>query len=261
MKVKIITLLLTLTVITTQAQDGFFLGLSGHGGASFIINQNSYGFIRQPDYKLTAGYGGNFRLGYMITKVSGLQAEIGIQSGGQYYDDDFRFTGGTNSINFKKQIKMTYLTSSIAYRMSFAKKKHFSRQMQKARFSLVAGFEGGLLTSASHKVLINNQEYTNFPSVNDNIIEIILNQALNISNYDSYERPENDKDFFQKVFLGVTIQPGLDYYFNKNLFINVSLRNSLLLTDINADEYRKHDGYGASRKYNIGLQFGLGYTF
>lgn len=261
MKALIKTLLLVFLVQAVQAQKGMFLGASAHGGGSFIVNQNSYGFVRQPDYKITAGYGANFRLGYMISNVSGLQAEVGFQKGGQNYDDDFRFTGGSNEINFKKQIDMSCVTASLGYRMSFARKGHFSKKLQKARFSLVTGLEGYFLTGAKLKVLVNDIEYTNFPSTNNNIIEIILNQALNISNYDKYERPDNDKDFFQKVMLGLTIQPGFDYYFNRKFFINASLRNTLIVTDINADEYRKHDGYGASRKYNVGLQFGLGYTF
>lgn len=261
MKTFIKILLLLLVVNIAQAQDGFFIGASGYGGSSFILNQNSYGITRQPDYKLTIGYGANLRLGYLITPVSGIQAEFGIQKGGQNYDDDFTFSTKTNPINFKKQIDLTFLTASIGYRMSFAKKKQFQRKMQKARFSLVAGLEGGFLVSASHTVYINDKEYDNFPSVENNIIQKILNQPVEVSNYKKYERPADEKDFFKKAFFGLTIQPGFDYYFNRHLFLNVSLRNSLIFSDINADEFRKHKGYSASRMYNIGLQLGIGYTF
>ncbi len=234
-----------------QGQEGFYIGVGLQGHGTFILNQNTYGYTLEPDYKVTLGINSSLKLGYMITEVSGIQFELGYTKAGQNYEDVFRING--NSTEVTKEIDLSYINLGLLYRMSLGAKKDAFNNTQNIRFSLVSGIQLGILNSANLEVVAGTNEITSFP------VPGPLTPA-NIISYSYDERPNDDKDLFKTLDVGLIIQPGVDFYVMDRLFITTSLRTYFGFTDINAADFTAHPNYSASRNFNLGIRVGLGYN-
>ena len=256
MKKGLFSLMIVCFAFASNAQQGFFIGLDGQGHGSFILNQNSFGYNYEPDYKFTIGFGTALKLGYMINEMSGLQFELGYNKMGQNYSDNFTYRpqGATSNVTsqFDKNIDLSYITFGVMYRLTLAKKDFFNNY-QKVRFTFVGGLQMGVLSFADFKVAYGGVEQFNYP-----IAGILA--GTNLVDYAYEAKPADDKDFFNKVDVGLVVQPGVDFYATERLFITLALRAYLGILDINADEYTLHPNYAASRNFNMGLRVGIGYN-
>ncbi len=250
-----------LTVVNSFAQKGFYLGISGNVGASFVANQNTYGVkwdlqgIRdfQLAYNANAGFGGGLKFGYNFKPQLGVQLDIGYQKGGMSYEDI-----DANDIMHRKEISQNYITIRPAIRYTSILKKNYYKQNQKVRIAILFGPQIGILTKGEMKYELTLE---GLPDIDDDI----LNYPFNDNFPEPYGEPfyidnsDKDKDFFNTIDFGFALQFGIDIYPVDWLFISPKINTYLGVVDVNAKEYREHSGYGASKNFSAGFDLSVGF--
>ena len=252
---------LLLSTGSSFAQKGFYLGVSGNLGASFVANQNTYGIkwnllgVRDFElaYKSNLGFGGGLKLGYNFKPQLGFQFDIGYQKGGMRYKDTDR-----NNVLHTKEISQSYITIRPAFRYSSIFRKNFYKQDQKVRIAILFGPQIGILTNGTMKY---DLEFEMLPDIDD----ATLNYPFNNVYLDDGEEPfytytgQSDKDFFNNIDFGFALQFGVDIYPVDWLFISPKINSYLGLIDVNASEFREHSGYGAAKNLLVGFDLSFGF--
>ena len=261
----LITLFATMLISTSSmwAQKGFYMGFAGNATASFILNQNTYGikfnFPKERDfqlaYKATVGYGGSLKIGYHFSQQWGIEVHAGYQSAGLNYEDTDQ-----NNVVHRRTSEVDYITFAIPFRYTSIFDRNKFKQEQKVRLGVIIGPQFGILVNGTLEYslqledLVFDDEELDYP--NDYLI------LPEISIYDEvfYETgDQDDKDFYNSFDMGLLIQVGVDIYPKKWFYIQPMITSYIGLTDMNADAYRLHENYGASRNFNIGLTLGMGF--
>ena len=243
MKKLIVTTTLLVIIFIADAQEGWYMMVNGQANASFIMNQNSYG-SPELNYETTLGYGGNIGAGVNFNPELGLQLNGGITKSGQKYADEYKLAPK----KFEKQAKdvdLTYLSFGLLFRYSPILSKQAYVDDPKLKMVIMVGPQINWLAKANVTYERAGQE-VGYPFAQPE--------------YD-YKPVGYDRDLFQKLMVSGVVSIGIDYLISPKFFLDAAFRTEVGFNDINSKAYRKHDGYGASRIFNPGLQFGLGFFF
>lgn len=261
---RVLVIILGVLSLNCYAQKGFYAGFSGNVGTSIVANQNLYGVKFQylnkdktfdPAHKLTIGYGGLAKIGYNFSPPIGLQFELGYQSRGQNYDD----TDGQN-VNHQKEIKLNYITTGVYFRYTSIFRKNFYKKEQKVRLALTIGPQFNVLVGASQQYSLYGDNFSTFNLDYENIDYPAPAPDLPFwtSPY-NFTTEDDDKKLYKSLDVGILGRIGVDIYPKPWFFISPTITSYLSLTDINAEEYTTHSGYGASRNIAVGFEIGFGF--
>lgn len=235
------------------------MGFGGHVGASFIFGQNTYDVkwkvpgVREFElaYDGTLSYSGGGVVGYNFKPQFGLEWQAGYATAGMKYEDTDR-----NGVIHRKQVDLRYATIGMAVRYSAIFKKNRYKQKQKVRLAIVAGPRIGIRTKGS---LTYSLELPGVITVDD----AQLNYPYEFPDYndsDVYTNPTGSDDaFFNKIDVGLVVRVGVDIFPSEYFYISPAVTGYLGIADINASEFRIHDGYGASHTGDIGFQCTMGF--
>ena len=257
--IRILVSLCFLYSVNVHAQKGLYLGFATNVTSSSVLNQNTYGVKWhlgndrnfELAYAPTIGYGGSFKVGYNFKEQLGLEWQAGYQAGGMNYKDKDQ-----NKVIHRKSISTDYVTIGMAFRYTSIFRKNHYKQEQKVRLAVVVGPQIGILTRAA-------LEYSLEATLIDlafNDAELMYPNEFAIYNEAFYTQPiSDDKDLFKSIEAGVLVQVGIDIYPKKWFYISPVATTYFGITDINADAFTKHSGYGASRHFNFGLNLSMGF--
>lgn len=243
MKKILFIIVLLISVNGVSAQEGWYMSFNAQANASYIMNQNSYG-APELNYETTIGGGGNIAAGVNFNPELGLQLNGGITKGGQKYKDEFKL-GPKQFERNERDIDLTYLTVGLLFRYSPILPRQQYIDDPKIKMVIAVGPQIDWLAKA----------------------DVVYKRAMDEVGYPfpqpdlGYKAVGYDKDLYQKLVISGVLSIGIDYLVSEKFFINAALRTEVGFNDINAKAYRKHEGYGASRIFNPGIQFGLGFYF
>jgi hypothetical protein len=239
MKKKITFILVTLMAmqIISRSQDTsyFHIGIGGSLNSVWIMNQNMYG---QPEMDYAYKIGGNILLaaGYNFNPAIGLRLEPSYSWQGQDYDDDQAIDGIAYATT--RDINLHYFQLPLLFR--------YTPGMKKNKFHLMVGPELAFLLSAKQEYLRDGQTAAPFYSESEG--------------REIDPGAEDIKDRYNGVDFLLVADLGADLKLCENWFINIGLRLSYGLTDINAEEWQIEnlDGeYDASKNFTAGLTVGF----
>lgn len=246
MKKRVLLLFLAIITlsITSWSQDEpvklpdtayYYLGVGGSLNNVWIINQNMYG---QPeiDYALKVGGGVMLAAGYNFNDLFGLRIEPSYSWQGQKYEGDQTIDGTT--YNTTRNIKLEYFQMPIFFR--------YSPGTGDTRFHLMVGPGFAALLSAE-------QEYLRDGAAPDPFYSWSAARQIDPGEEDITDR-------FNTIDILSVVDLGCDVKLCESWFINIGLRFTYGLTDINAEEWQieNMDGeYKASRNFTAGLNVGF----
>ncbi len=203
--------ILMLNFFESEAQSkAFHFGASAHLGNPWIVNQNNFGtldgfnnpFARRSelDYSITMGGGFGIVGGYNISKRHGVQASLFYDLCGQKYKGLIYQEDNMSSnfpVDVKRSVKLNYIKLPIVYKFELVPKRR--SLSKKINYFFEVGPQFAYLVSVYEDVDID------YPGIGNNLAGV----------------PESDK--FRNIDIGMTINNGMKYRFNKNLFLSTSL--------------------------------------
>jgi len=241
MKKQITLLLVSIIVLPLimRSQDSsyFHLGLGGSLNSVWILNQNMYG---QPEIDYVKKIGGNviIAVGYNFNRAAGLRLEPSFAWQGQKYEGNQLIAGTT--YNTTRDIKLNYFQLPLLFRYTPGKKDN--------KFHLMAGPELAFLLSAKQEYLRDGQKPDPFYS------EFAGRQI------DPGE--ENITDRYKNLDFMIVADLGMDIKLTGNLFMNIGIRLSYGIIDINAEEWQieNFEGtYEPSKNFTAGITAGFNF--
>lgn len=257
--IRLLLAFLLMIQLPAAGQEGFYLGFSGNFNASMLLNQNTYGVKWNVPgnrkfelaYKGTAGYGGGLKFGYNFRDQFGLEWQTGYQAMGMRYEDT-----DPNDVIHRKAIDIDYVTIGMAFRYTSIFARNRYKQEQKVRLAVVVGPQIGILTRAGLSYTLDAEPLDLF--FDDGSVDYpnqftLYNEAYYDVNID------DDKDFFSNVDAGLLVQVGVDIYPKPWFYISPVVSGYLGFTDINASDFRDHEGYGSTRNAYFGVNLSMGF--
>ena len=212
--------------------QGFHVAPVAAFNTSWILKQNTYGGFENKKlaYKLSFGHSYGLALGYTFPGRLGVQVEYHFQStGGQKYSDVVYKT----TVNREVNLEYMLIPVIVKYRIG----RVLSTTKVPVLLSINGGVQYGILRSAGSKV--NEQS----------LVENISSNSQN----DISER-------FNKTDLGLLLEVESDTYLSRKVFLSLSARGSVSVSDINAAAWKLTDsGYKSSQNMLLGAVIGLHY--
>ena len=246
---------LLISFFNASAQKAFHLGGMANFSSPWIINQNNFGtldgfnnpFARgsELDYNITLGGGFGVVGGYNISQRHGISFALFYDKCGQKYHGKVYQDDNMSSnfpVNVTRNVKLNYLKLPILYKFELVPKRR--SMTKKVNYFMEIGPQVSYLLSVYEGINID------YPGIGNNLAGI----------------PESDK--FRKIDAGLAINNGIQYRFNKNVYMSTSLNLYFGLLDINGKVIRDLDyfsnndvKYRPSHSFNVALNLGVHYLF
>lgn len=247
-KIFLIFVFITIYLDKSFAQEGVQLSVYGMGGVGVIAPQNHYdNSFYELDYKLKMTFGGIASVGYGFDDMFSVHALVGYQKIQNGYKGEFRPGLGAPPQSHQKDIQLDYLQIGVIGKMATSFKDSYVYDTR-AQLIVGAGFLMGILMNADLKYTANG-ELVPYPS-----------KLIPYADPNYQYEPNNDpKSFFTGWNLQFVLQVGTDIFLSDKFALTPLIQGQASILDINAKNYRKHDGYKASRTLYGGLNLGFTY--
>lgn len=244
----IVLVFITISILPAQSQEGWQINLSGNGGVGFVAPQNHYGNdYYELDYQLKPSFGAHAYLGYGWNDNISTQLILGYQSFAQGYKGDFRPGLGAPPQFHTKNIDLDYAQVGALVKFATSFKDAYVYD-SKVQLIVSTGFIYGHLLKAAVEYIANDVKMP-YPS------KLI---PYTDPNY-PYTPVSQSKDLYRPWTLNFVLNAGTDIFLTEQFALTALIHGQASILDINAKDYRKHDGYKASRVLTGGLQLGLTY--
>ncbi|MCO5233166.1 MAG: hypothetical protein M9888_05465 [Chitinophagales bacterium] len=232
------------------AQNGWQLSGQGSGGIGVISPQNNFGnTFYELEYKFKLGYLGQFNFGYGVTDQIAVIGIVGYQNIQQDYKGNFSPGLGAPPQSHIKEVGLSHLNMGVLvkYVTSFQDAYVYGT---KAQLVVSGGLVINKLVQAKMTYIANGVQMP-YPS--------------KLIPYTDPEYPYSPQSDAKNLFSGwsgsFVLNIGGDIFITNKLAFSPSFQGQVSLTDVNHKDYRKHEGYKASRVFYGGLNLGLTYYF
>ena len=232
---KVLLSLIIFCSISSFAQKGLQVGVSGKVLTSLIVNQNVWGLGTNYDCVFTSGSGGGLDIGYNFTKNLGLYTGIGTVKLGQKYSTEI------NNNKMERELKLKYNIIPVMLK--------FNGVNEGVNFICGIGIEYAIANDVSQTWTKDGEPYYQ-AGVNP-----ITNEEFAYSAPDVTDRFESS-DIFGVFEIGVRI-PIIE-----QLYINTTINACYGLKDINHEDWKiedsdrnynpSHNAYGA---FKVGISY------
>ena len=208
----------------------FYFGPIGGYHANLIINQNNYG-DSELGYDLDMGIEVGLMLGYQINTATGIQLNFIYSQMGQNYKDEL-FDGTAI-----KEVKLNYVQIPILLELLPFEYKQSAFSTKPSIYVLIGPQMSFLGTTEYLYTKRNGQDVGLPPGAN------------------------SSHQLFNELDFEVVLEPGIQMYLNRAIFIKAGGRGVLGITDINEERFQipnPEGKYGASRNATFGANIGIG---